>query len=206
MSALKRPCCRWRALGNSHGELRLDNRRERTKTPEPSSNRMQMDSTWGDTERCGDGQPRVERQRWRDSVVVPRTPSNPRRWVTPRPDFPAQSRQDDSGESVSGGRGAVQIDTGDTRGRRLRTNPSPTFYGSGDSVSWMPICSRRTTSGRSAYARCPRGRLWRPASPRSLCARAPGPSGLPLDGRRGMPTEGRDSCSFGSSRPCTLTP
>ena len=57
MSALKRPCCRWRALGNSHGELRLNNRRERTKTPEPSSNRMQMDSTWGDMEHCGGGQP-----------------------------------------------------------------------------------------------------------------------------------------------------
>ena len=46
---------------------------------------------------------------------------------------------------------------------------------------------------RSAYARCTRGRLWRPASPRSLCAHAPGPSRLPLDGRRGMPSEGRDS-------------
>ena len=33
---------------------------ERTRTPEPSSNRMQVDSTWDDMERSGDGQPRVE--------------------------------------------------------------------------------------------------------------------------------------------------
>lgn len=36
---------------------------EHTSTPEPSSNRMQVDSTWGDMERSGDGQPSVERER-----------------------------------------------------------------------------------------------------------------------------------------------
>ena len=49
---------------------------ERARTPEPSSSRIQMDSTWDDMERSGDGRPRVERKRWRDSVVVSSTPSN----------------------------------------------------------------------------------------------------------------------------------
>ena len=95
MSALTRPHCRWRAFRSTRGELRdsTTDAGERARPPEPSSNRMQMDSTWDEMERSGDGPPSVERQSWRNSVVVPRTPSNPRRWVTPRPDFPAQYRR-----------------------------------------------------------------------------------------------------------------
>ena len=64
--------------------------RERAGTPEPSSNRMQADSTWDDVERSGDGHPRVERERWRELVIIPRTSSNHRRLTAPRPDYPAR--------------------------------------------------------------------------------------------------------------------
>lgn len=58
-------------------------------TPEPSSIRMQVDSTGDDVERSGDGRSRVERERRRDLVTLPRTRSNPRRLTAPRPGFPA---------------------------------------------------------------------------------------------------------------------
>ena len=63
--------------------------RERWGTPEPSSNRMQVGSTWDELERSGDGQPRVERERGRDSIVFLRTSSSPRRLAATRPGFPA---------------------------------------------------------------------------------------------------------------------
>ena len=61
---------------------------DRARTPEPSSNRVRADSTRYDMERSDDGHPRGERERQRDSIMLPHTPSNPRRWVTPRPDYP----------------------------------------------------------------------------------------------------------------------
>ena len=66
--------------------------RQPMRAPEPSSNWMQVDSTWNDAERSGDGQPRVERERRRDSIILPRAPSNPGRLTAPRPGFPAHSR------------------------------------------------------------------------------------------------------------------
>ena len=51
---------------------------ERLRTLGPSSNRTLADSTWNDMERSGDGQPRVEGRRRRDSVIRPRTSSHPK--------------------------------------------------------------------------------------------------------------------------------
>ena len=90
MSAFTRPLYRGGPLGTRGASCGSTTDADaRGRTPEPSSNRMQVDSTWDDVERSGDSHRRVERKRWRDSVILPRAPSNPRRWETPCPILPA---------------------------------------------------------------------------------------------------------------------